>query len=161
MFPNLSALLACFLVGLLVFFPWRANAVPLTPATSQTAAQEPITVEMLQLSVPVALRDVWLNAEAEVWKPWLEQQSGYLGRDIYWDPQQQQAQLLIRWRSQQEWKAIPDEEVAVVQSRFMKAINKATSKDSLDPIPMIATSQWLLLVRDMPQDASPERRPSA
>ena len=151
MFPRFGALLACCLAGLLVLFPWRVAAAPSTPADRPTA-QEPITVEMLRLAVPAGLRDAWLKAEAEVWKPWLEQQPAYLGRDLYWDPQQEQAQVLIRWRSQQEWKAITEEEVAAVQARFVAATNKATGRDDKDPVPLAAVSQWLLLTRDVPRD---------
>ena len=149
----LGALLACCLAGCLVVFPWRVEGASSLPTAGRPAAQEPITVEMLHLAVPATLRDVWLNAEAEVWKPWLEQQPGYLGRDLYWDPQQQQARLLIRWRSRKEWKAIPDDEVAVVQARFVAAIQQATAGDAADPVPLIATSQWLLLASETPGDA--------
>ena len=154
MSSRFGALLACCLAGLLILFPWRVDAAPFTPAADGPTEQEPITVEMLRLAVPAALRDAWLNAEAEVWKPWLEQQPAYLGRDLYWDPQQEEAQVLIRWRSQQEWQAIADDEVAAVQARFVAAINQATAKDTADPIPLIAASQWLLLARDVPKDAA-------
>ena len=153
MSPRFAALLACCLAGFLIVLPWRVDAAPSTPATDGPTAQEPITVEMLRLAVPAALRDAWLNAEAEVWKPWLEQQPAYLGRDLYWDPQQEEAQVLIRWRSQQEWQAIADAEVAAVQARFVAAINQATAKDAADPIPLMAASQWQLLAREVPEDA--------
>lgn len=153
MSSRFAALLACCLAGFLIVSPWRVDAAPSTPATDKPTVQEPITVEMLRLAVPAALRDAWLNAEAEVWKPWLEQQPAYLGRDLYWDPQQEEAQVLIRWRSQQEWQAIADVEVAAVQARFVAAINQATAKDAADPIPLMAASQWLLLAREAPEDA--------
>ena len=143
MLPRFGVLLAC-LAGLLVLFPWRADAV------DQPIAQQPITVEMLRLGVPAPLRHAWLKAEAEVWKPWLEQQPAYLGRDLYWDPQQEQAQVLIRWRSRTEWKAIPDEQVAAVQARFVAAVNQATAENAADPIPLVDASELLLLAREMP-----------
>ena len=143
MLPRFGVLLAC-LAGLLLLFPWRADAADRSPV------QQPVTVEMLQLAVPVSLRPAWLKAEAEVWEPWLEQQPAYLGRDLYWDPQQEQAQVLIRWRSRKEWKAIPDAQVAAVQARFVEAINQATAEDVVDPIPLVAASEWLLLAREMP-----------
>ena len=152
MLPRFGALLACCLAGLLILFPWQVAAAPSTPAADLPTVQEPVTVEMLRLAVPATLREAWLNAEAEVWKPWLEQQPAYLGRDLYWDPQQEQAQVLIRWRSQQEWKAITEEEVAAVQARFVETLNKATGGNDQDPVPLVAASRWLLLARDMPRD---------
>jgi len=112
-----------------------------------------VTVEMLQLAVPADRRDAWLTAEAQVWQPWLEQQQGYLGRDLYWDPEAEQAYVLIRWRSRQEWKAIAEKEVAAVQARFVAAINQVTAEDLADPIPLKAASQWLLLSREAPKAA--------
>ena len=152
MLPRFGALLACCLAVLLILFPWRVAAAPSTPAADPPTAQELVTVEMLRLAVPATLREAWLNAEAEVWKPWLEQQPAYLGRDLYWDPQQEQAQVLIRWRSQQEWKAVTEGEVAAVQARFVETLNKATGGNDQDPVPLVAASGWLLLARDMPRD---------
>ena len=149
MSPRLGALLACCL-AVLVLFPWRADGASFTPAAGRPTAQEPVAVEVLRLAVPAALHRVWLNAETQVWKPWLEQQQGYLGRDLYWDPQQEQAHVLIRWRSQREWKAIPQQEVDAVQARFVAAINQATAGDADDPVPLVAASQWLLLAHEAP-----------
>ncbi|KKZ11525.1 MAG: hypothetical protein TQ37_06990 [Candidatus Synechococcus spongiarum 15L] len=151
MSPRFFALLACCL-ALLVLFPGRVGGTPSTPAADRPKAQEPVMVEMLRLAVPTTLHDAWLNAEVEVWKPWLEQQQGYLGRDLYWDPQEEQAYVLIRWRSRQEWKAVTDEEVAAVQARFVAAINQAAAEDAADPIPLMAASQWLLLASEVPRD---------
>ena len=53
------------------------DTAPSTMAADQPTAQEPITVEMLRLAIPATPRDIWFNAEAEVWKPWLEQQPAY------------------------------------------------------------------------------------
>ena len=63
-------------------------------------------IELLRLEVPATQRQVWLAAEQRTWQPWLEDQDGFLGRDLYWDPQLQQGVLLIRWNSHDQWKAI-------------------------------------------------------
>ncbi|MXW39730.1 MAG: TIGR03792 family protein [Synechococcus sp. SB0668_bin_15] len=149
MSPRFGALLAC-LAGLLLLFSWRFDAAPSTPVANHSTGQEPITVEVLRLAVPANLRDVWLDAEVEVWKPWLAQQQGFLGRDIYWDAQQEEGRLFIRWRSRQEWKAIADEEVEPVQARFVAAVNRATGGDAEDPVPLVSASQLLLLASERP-----------
>ena len=114
-----------------------------------------VVVEMLRLAVPAHRRDAWLTAEAQVWQPWLEQQQGYLGRDLYWDPQEEQACVLIRWCSRQEWKAITEEEVAAVQARFVAAVNQATAEeDAADPVPLITAGHWLHLAREAPRTAT-------
>ncbi|KKZ10362.1 MAG: hypothetical protein TH68_11075 [Candidatus Synechococcus spongiarum 142] len=119
-------------------------------AAKGSTAQGPTMVKMLRQAVPTTLRDAWLSAQVDVWKPWLKRQPAFLGRDIYWDPQQEEGLLFIRWRSQEEWEAITDEEVEPVQTRFVAAINKATGGKAEDPIPPIATNQLLLLVSETP-----------
>ena len=77
-----------------------------------------VVVEHLRLKVPHALREHWIEVERESWEPWLEKQSGFLGRDLFWDPSTEEGTLLIRWSSRKEWKSISTSQVAAVQNRF-------------------------------------------
>ena len=77
-----------------------------------------MVVEHLRLKVPEQYLSLWLDAEVRTWQPWLESQEGFLGRDLYWDPVQEEGVLLIRWASRQQWKAIPELEVHRVQKSF-------------------------------------------
>ena len=85
-------------------------------------------VELLRLVVPAPQRQLWLEAEARTWQPWLEQQTGFLGRDLYWDPVGEQGVLLIRWASRDQWKAIPAESVKRVQADFEAFTNTALGR---------------------------------
>ena len=49
------------------------------PAQAQ-APSRPV-VEHLRLRVPGETRAAWLEAEQEIWQPWLCRQKGFLGRD--------------------------------------------------------------------------------
>ena len=149
-FPSgLNSLMACCLAILLALTPCSVQG---TTPEAIAVGQGSVTVEVLRLAVPANQRDAWLRAEIQVWQPWLEQQQGYLGRDLYWDPQEEQAHVLIRWRSRQAWKAIPQQEVDAVQARFVAAINQATAGDAADPVPLIASRQWLLLASGSPKE---------
>ena len=86
-------------------------------------------VEMLRLEVPAAQREIWLAAEASTWQPWLEQQDGFLGRDLFWDPKLEQGLLLIRWASRAQWKAIEADAVDQVQQRFDAEVNRALGRE--------------------------------
>ena len=81
-------------------------------------------VEQLRLRVPEPHRELWLQAEASSWQPWLEQQKGFLGRDLYWDPQRQEGVLLIRWSTREQWKSISEKEVLRVQALFEAEVNQ-------------------------------------
>ena len=39
-------------------------------------------VELLRLDVPAAQRQIWLEAEASTWQPWLERQDGFRSRAL-------------------------------------------------------------------------------
>ena len=47
----------------------------------QALASEAV-IEQLRLKVPESQVQIWLEAEQKTWQPWLEQQDGFLGRDI-------------------------------------------------------------------------------
>lgn len=96
-------------------------------------------IEHLRISVPAQGRDAWLEAERGSWEPWLAQQSGFLGRDLLWDPETEEGTLLIRWSSRQAWKAIPSEQVAEVQNRFEQLAREAMAlpQEMDNPFPLV------------------------
>ena len=59
-------------------------------------------VEHLRLQVPQESREHWMVAERGSWEPWLKQQPGFLGRELFWDPATEEGTLLIRWSSREE-----------------------------------------------------------
>ena len=100
-------------------------------------------IEQLRLRVPEPHRELWLQAEASSWQPWLEQQQGFLGRDLFWDPQREEGLLLIRWTSREQWKAIPQAEVLRVQARFEAEVNQALNRPAEAPplFPLLAEGE--------------------
>ena len=102
-------------------------------------------IEHLRISVPEQGREAWLEAERGSWEPWLAQQTGFLGRDLLWDPETEEGTLLIRWSSRQAWKAIPSEEVDEVQARFEQLARKemALSQSMDNPFPLVFEGELL------------------
>ena len=96
-------------------------------------------IEHLRISVPSHGREAWLEAERGSWEPWLAQQSGFLGRDLLWDPETEEGTLLIRWSSRKAWKAIPSEQVAEVQNRFEQLAREAMAlpQEMDNPFPLV------------------------
>ena len=86
-------------------------------------------IEQLRLAVPASHRELWLQAEASSWQPWLEQQPGFEGRELFWDPEREEGLLLIHWSSREQWKAIPSVEVQRVQEVFEARVNQALNRD--------------------------------
>ena len=80
--------------------------------------QSGIVVEELRLKVPADVKAVWLNAEREIWEPWLSSQVGFLGRQLFWDKEKEEALILVNWKSKKLWKSIPMTEVKIIQEKF-------------------------------------------
>jgi len=103
---------------------------------SQAEADGQVTVaviEHLRVKVPQAARQAWLEAERDSWEPWLAEQAGYLGRELRWDGQREEGQLLIRWASREQWHAIPRSEIEAVQERFERIAHAALVRRGLLP----------------------------
>ena len=88
-------------------------------------------IEHLRVQVPAAARQAWLEAEQASWEPWLRRQPGYLGRELHWDGEHQEGQLLIRWASREQWHAIPRGEIDAVQERFERLAHAALERRGL------------------------------
>ena len=94
-------------------------------------------VEHLKLDVPKKFKNAWLKAEEGSWEPWLLKQDGFLGRQLFWDPKEEEATLLIGWESRTVWKNISQTEINLVQQDFEKIARKETGEPSGNPFPLI------------------------
>ena len=80
--------------------------------------QNEIVIEELRLKVPSKFKEVWLRSEKQVWEPWLSIQEGFLGRQIFWDKDKEEALILVNWKNKKLWKSISMQEVEKVQAKF-------------------------------------------
>ena len=98
---------------------------------------EVAVVEHLRVHVPAEARQAWLKAERGSWEPWLQQQDGFLGRDLLWDAEREEGTLLIRWASREQWKRISPTELETVQHRFEQLARSATGQSQGNPFPLV------------------------
>ena len=68
--------------------------------------QGEIVIEELRLKVPAEVQAVWLNAEKEIWEPWLSSQDGFMGRQLFWDKEKEEALILVNWKSKKLWLSL-------------------------------------------------------
>ena len=131
-------------LAVLILFPGHSDAS--LAATSDSAAGKGVAVvEQLRVQVPSQDRQVWLKAELSSWEPWLAKQKGFIGRELFWDPQSEEATLLIRWSSREAWKAIPQQEVEAVQERFEQLARESTGQKTGNPFPLVFEGELLPL----------------
>ena len=87
--------------------------------------QSEMVIQELRLKVPADVKSAWLNAEKEIWEPWLSSQDGFLGRQIFWDKEKEEALILVNWKNKKLWKSIPISEVNIVQEKFEDNVKAA------------------------------------
>ena len=108
-----------FIVLLICLFVFSLqNTTQFLNALTMENYQNGTVIEELRLKVPWKFKEVWLKAESQVWEPWLSIQDGFMGRQIFWDKEKEEALILVNWKSKKLWKSIPMSEVNVVQQKF-------------------------------------------
>ena len=106
------------------------NAIPMDNYQSETVIEE------LRLKVPKDSKEVWLNAEKKIWDPWLSIQEGFLGRQIFWDKEREEALILVNWKNKKLWKSISMEEVNKIQEEFEENV-KTSLNLNVNPFKLI------------------------
>ena len=84
-----------------------------------------LVTEELRLKIPSEFKEVWIEAEKSIWEPWLSNQDGFLGRQIFWDKDKEEALILVNWKNKELWKSISIEEVNLMQTRFEERVEKS------------------------------------
>jgi len=107
-------------IFLLVFL---SSSLSLKADSMDNYQNTPITEE-LRLKVPSKFKEVWLKAEKNVWDPWLSMKEGFLGRQIFWDKEKEEALILVNWKNKKLWKSIPMQEVNEIQYKFEENVQR-------------------------------------
>ena len=116
---SFSLLLIC-LFGLL----FQSNSQILN-ALPMNKYQGELVTEELRLEIPSKFKEVWLKAEKQVWEPWLLKQDGFLGREIFWNREKEEALILVNWENKKLWKSISMREVNEIQEKFEENVKKS------------------------------------
>ena len=116
----------CLLLICLIFLIFQSD-IPNLKALTMDNYQSELVIEELRLKVPADVKAAWLNAEHEIWEPWLSSQEGFLGRQLFWDKEKEEALILVTWESKKLWKSIPMSEVNLVQQKFEDDVKAALS----------------------------------
>ncbi len=124
-----------FLFIFLFIFLFLINSTILN-ALPMDNDQSGIVTEELRLRIPSEFKKVWLQAEKEVWEPWLSIQDGFLGRQIFWDKEKEEALILVNWENKKLWKSISMNEVNKIQKKFEENV-KTSLNSNVSPFELI------------------------
>ena len=114
----------CFILVFLVVLILQSD-IPNLKALQMNNYQNETVIEELRLRVPADAKVEWLNAEKQIWEPWLSSQDGFLGRQLFWNREKEEALILVKWKSKKLWKSIPISEVNKVQQKFEDNVKTA------------------------------------
>jgi len=114
----------CLILICLVILIFQSD-IPNLKATTMDNFQSEMVIEELRLKVPADAKETWLKAEKKIWEPWLSSQDGFLGRQLFWDKEKEEALILVNWKRKKLWKSIPMSEVNVVQQKFEDNVKAA------------------------------------
>ena len=130
------------ITSVLIFF--FMNVLPVFSATTPKLNNADSTViEYLKLTVPKNEKDAWLAAEKGSWEPWLKKQKGFVKRELFWDPNNEEALLLIIWATRSDWKNIPQSEIDKVQLAFKELAMELTQEKLVNPFPIKSQGEFL------------------
>ena len=115
---------SCLILVCLVVLIFQSE-IPNLKALPMDNYQGEMIIEELRLKVPADAKEVWLNAEKQIWEPWLSSQDGFLGRQLFWDKEKEEALILVNWKSKKLWKSISLKEVNLVQGKFEDNVKTA------------------------------------
>ncbi len=115
----------CFFLTLLIF--QSDNQIVKSLTMDNTKAD--VVYEQLRLEIPSDYKNVWLKAEKDIWEPWLSTKDGFLGRQIFWDKEKEEALILVKWKNKKLWKSIPMEEVNQIQNKFEENVLSSLNID--------------------------------
>ena len=125
----------CLLLICLVVLIFQSD-IPNLKALTMDNFQSEMVIEELRLKVPADVKAAWLNAEKEIWEPWLSSQDGFLGRQLFWDKEKEEALILVNWENKKLWKSISMNEVNEVQEKFEENV-KTSLNTNVNPFELI------------------------
>jgi uncharacterized protein (TIGR03792 family) len=80
-------------------------------------------IEWLKFKVFAQDQEFFLIKDAEIWTHNLRQYPGFLGKEIWLNPNHPDEMiLLIRWQTLEQWKAIPQEVLEEIERQFHQAM---------------------------------------
>ena len=130
-----------FLFIFLFVFLFQINS-PILNALPMDNDLSGLITEELRLKIPSKFKKIWLQAEKEVWEPWLSIQDGFLGRQIFWDKEKEEALILVNWENKKLWKSISMNEVNEVQEKFEENV-KTSLNTNVNPFELIYEGELL------------------
>jgi uncharacterized protein (TIGR03792 family) len=84
-----------------------------------------VVIELLKVKVPPEHREKYIQKDAEIWTTALASYPGFLGKEVWINPNDPtEIILIIRWATREHWKAIPQPDLDAIETKFTKAMGQ-------------------------------------
>ncbi|MEA5513652.1 TIGR03792 family protein [Nodularia sp. UHCC 0506] len=85
-----------------------------------------MVIELLKFRVAPEVRENYIQKDAEIWTTGLAKYPGFLGKEVWIDPNDPtELILIIRWATREQWKAIPLADLQIIEEQFTQAMGKS------------------------------------
>ncbi|MGF1493507.1 MAG: TIGR03792 family protein [Microcoleaceae cyanobacterium] len=66
-----------------------------------------MVIEWLEFRIPPDKQEAFIQRDEEVWTQGLKQLQGFIGKEVWTDPNRERVILVIRWETREAWKSVP------------------------------------------------------
>lgn len=82
-----------------------------------------MVIEWLQFKVNPDVRERFVQQDAEIWTPFLAQYHGFLGKQVWINPETlDEIVLVMHWATMEDWKAVPSDRLEETETAFRDAM---------------------------------------
>ncbi|NJL01096.1 MAG: TIGR03792 family protein [Spirulinaceae cyanobacterium RM2_2_10] len=82
-----------------------------------------MVIEWLQFRIAPEQRDRFLQADAEIWTATLAEYDGFLGKEVWLNPEQaDEVTMVIRWQTRADWSAVPADVLKATDARMAERL---------------------------------------
>ncbi|MCL6433783.1 MAG: TIGR03792 family protein [Leptolyngbyaceae cyanobacterium HOT.MB2.61] len=86
-----------------------------------------MVIEWLKIKVSPELREKYIQKDEEIWSTALSRYSGFLGKQVWINPRQQdEVVLVIYWESRDAWNGVSAKHMEETEQRFLKEMGEGT-----------------------------------
>lgn len=85
-----------------------------------------MVIEWLKVRVSPELREKYIQKDEEIWTTALSKYPGFLGKQVWINPKQQdEVVLVIQWQSREAWNRVSAQHMEETERLFSQAMGKA------------------------------------
>ncbi len=86
-----------------------------------------MVIEWLKIKVSPELREKYIQKDEEIWSTALSKYSGFLGKQVWINPRQQdEVVLVIYWESRDAWDGVSAKHIEETEQRFLEEMGEGT-----------------------------------